>query len=189
MDFDAYDVAMIASMKQRTGKTLEEWLAQIGPQLPAERRGRLQWLKDRFGLKQNTAYLILSRLDSVDGSSVYAHGDALLNDLFGDQSQRLHDLYDRLLARIGGFGKDVKVLPRKNYVALSRKNHFALLRPVHGQLAIALALPALAAHPLLHQAVGFGNKQKYPWQLQLSADTPLSDDIIHLLQQAYDQQN
>lgn len=189
MDFDAYDVAMIASMKKRTGKTLEEWLAQIGPQLPAERRGRLQWLKDRFGLKQNTAYLILNRLDNVDGSSIYAHGDALLNDLFGDQSQALHDLYDRLLARVGGFGNDVKVLPRKNYVALSRKNHFALLRPVHGKLVIALALSADKALPLLHPAQGFGDKQKYPWQLQLSADTQLDDDTINLLQQAYEQQN
>ena len=72
---------MIASMKSRTGKTLDEWLALIGPQLPAERKGRLQWLKQRFDLKQNSAYLILSHLDEMDGTSLYAHGDALLNDL------------------------------------------------------------------------------------------------------------
>ena len=185
MDFDAYQAAMIASMKSRTGKTLEEWLALIGPQLPAERKGRLQWLKQRFDLKQNSAYLILSRLDEMDGTSLYAHGDALLNDLFDGRSQALHGLYDRLLARVGGFGNDVKVLPRKNYVALSRGSHFALLRPVRRQMAIALALPANTRHPLLQTARGFGDAKKFPWQLQLEAEQVLDDDMIQLLRQAY----
>jgi predicted transport protein len=185
MDFDAYQAAMIASMKSRTGKTLDEWLALIGPQLPAERKGRLQWLKQRFDLKQNSAYLILSHLDEMDGTSLYAHGDALLNDLFEGHDEALHGLYDRLLARVGSFGNDVRVLPRKHYVALSRGSHFALLRPVRNQLAIALALPANTQHPLLQPARGFGDVQKFPWQLRLDAQQLLTDDMVQLLHQAY----
>ena len=73
-------------------QTLDEWLAFDPLQLPAERKGQLQWLKQRFDLKQNTAYLILGRLDEMDGTSLYAHGDALLNDLFDGRSQALHGL-------------------------------------------------------------------------------------------------
>ena len=50
--------------------------------------------------------------------------------------------------RGGGFGNDVKVLPRK-IMWRSRGSHFALLRPVRQQMAIALAFashhPAPAA--------------------------------------------
>jgi len=56
--------AMVASMKNRTGRTLEEWVEKAKKEIPAEKKGRLKWIKEAYGLDQSTAYMILGVLEN-----------------------------------------------------------------------------------------------------------------------------
>lgn len=56
--------AIIATMKNRTGRTLEEWVEKAKKEIPAEKKGRLKWIKEAYGLEQSTAYMILDALEN-----------------------------------------------------------------------------------------------------------------------------
>jgi hypothetical protein len=45
----------IGDLKQKTGRSLEEWMTLIKKEAPAEEKDRRDWLKSKFGLGTNSA--------------------------------------------------------------------------------------------------------------------------------------
>src|ERR1041384_395871 len=65
----------IGELKQKTGRTLEEWLAHIkkaGPKGETERRA---WLKEKYGLGTNTAWWLAERAEGKGEESGEESGD------------------------------------------------------------------------------------------------------------------
>ena len=51
----------IGELKQKTGRTLEEWLAHIKKAAPKGEQERRAWLKEKYGLGTNTAWWLAER--------------------------------------------------------------------------------------------------------------------------------
>src|SRR5690348_11235018 len=51
----------ITELKQKTGRTLEEWLKHIKKDGPADEVERRAWLKEKYGLGTNTASWLAER--------------------------------------------------------------------------------------------------------------------------------
>ena len=51
----------IGELKQKTGRTLEEWLKHIKKDGPADEKERRAWLKEQYGLGTNTAWWLAER--------------------------------------------------------------------------------------------------------------------------------
>jgi hypothetical protein len=134
-----YQAAMRASMKDRTGRSFEEWLELVRPQLPAAKAGRLKWLKTTFGLAQNSAMLILDALN--DGPPVTEATP------FAGAGPALWAAYEALAAEIRALGPDVRTQPRQGYVAFYRDHELAAVRPGSGCLEVGLALDDPALEP------------------------------------------
>ena len=58
----------IGELKQKTGRTLEEWLAHIKKAGPKDETERRAWLKEKHGLGTNTAWWLAERADGKGGS-------------------------------------------------------------------------------------------------------------------------
>ncbi len=130
---------MRASMKERTGRSFEEWVALVRPQLPAAKAGRLKWLKATFALPQNSAMLILDALN--DGPPVTEATP------FAGAEPAVWSAYQTLAAEIRALGPDVRIQPRQGYVAFYRTNEFAAVRPGSGCLEVGLALDDAGLEP------------------------------------------
>lgn len=58
--------------------------------------------------------------------------------------------YDKIMAEINKFGKDVEAAPKKAYVSLRRKKQFALIQPsTKDRLDIGLNIKELSLQVLL----------------------------------------
>src|SRR5688500_13206684 len=51
----------IGELKQKTGRSLDEWLKHIKKSGPADETGRRSWLKEEYGLGTNTAWWLAER--------------------------------------------------------------------------------------------------------------------------------
>ena len=53
----------IGELKQKTGRTLEEWLAHIKKAGPKDEKARREWLKKEYGLGTNTSWWLAERAE------------------------------------------------------------------------------------------------------------------------------
>src|SRR5947208_2560639 len=52
----------ITTLKEKTGRSLEEWVRHIKKDGPPDDKGRRQWLKDQYQLGTNTAWWLAERV-------------------------------------------------------------------------------------------------------------------------------
>jgi len=119
--------AMIANMKEKTGKTLEQWIA-IANKSSQEKHGAIvKYLKDEHGMTHGFANLVAHKKLKSDAGSA---GDTdLVAAQYSGPKSDLKPIYDAVIKAVTGLGKDVEISPKKAYVSLRRNKQFALVQP------------------------------------------------------------
>ncbi|MBO6729988.1 MAG: DUF4287 domain-containing protein [Maricaulis sp.] len=116
---------MIANMPEKTGKSLQEWVALLGP-VGARKHGELmKVLKGEHGLTHGYANLVAhTARDSMPSNDTA--DDPVAAQYAGKET--LKPVYDRLVELMQAFGDDVEIAPKKAYVSLRRAKQFALIQ-------------------------------------------------------------
>ena len=121
--------AMVANMKSKTGKTLEQWLA-IAKKAGAEKHGQIvKALKTDHGLTHGYANLVAHKLLHSDAGSKAADGTDLVAAQYSGPKADLKPIYDAVIKAATALGKDVEIAPKKTYVSLRRNKQFAIVQP------------------------------------------------------------
>lgn len=120
--------AMIANIKAKTGKTLEQWI-DVARKSGAAKHGEIvKSLKADHGLTHGYANLVAHKTLKSDAGGA---GDAgvLVAAQYAGGKAALKPIYDAIINTVSGFGKDVEIAPKKTYVSLRRNTQFALVQP------------------------------------------------------------
>ena len=121
------EAAMVANLKEKTGKTLPQWL-KVTKGFKLEKQGQiLKQLKSEFGLTHGFANLIAYR--TLNPVSADPSGGDLIATQYAGKKEGLLPIYQALTKAIKAFGKDVEIAPKKAYVSLRRNKQFALIQP------------------------------------------------------------
>ncbi len=151
------------SMKERTGKTLEEWIAavQSAGVDPLDQKAVRNWLKEQ-GVLQNTQWAIAdaaARAAGWERPSV----EGYIDSQFQGEKAPLRPIFDALREIIEGLGEDVSVEGRGGYTPFVRKRQFAAIQastktrvdlglrfkqPPDSDLLSTTSLPGQATHKL-----------------------------------------
>ncbi len=119
--------SMIANMKEKTGKTLEQWLA-VAKKSGEDKHGQIvKHLKAEHGLTHGFANLVAHKHLKSDAGSAN-EGDLVAAQYAGPKAA-LKPIYDALVKAASACGKDVEIAPKKTYVSLRRKKQFAIIQP------------------------------------------------------------
>ncbi len=110
-------------MKEKTGKTLEEWQLILKQKAFAKHSEAMAFLKETHSVTHGFANTIV--LLSKEGSP----GASELVEAQYSGKENLKPLYLQLVSMITSFGTDVAVIPKKDSVSLVRKKQFALIKP------------------------------------------------------------
>jgi len=122
----AMEAKVIASLKEKTGRSLEEWVALILKSGPSGEKERQAWLKSEYQLGTNYAMWLAAR---AAGSPGGYDPDGLVEKMFAGKKAGLRPLYDRLLHLGYSLGPDVTATPCSTMVPLRRKFVFAHIKP------------------------------------------------------------
>lgn len=118
---------MIANMKEKTGKTLEQWLAVTGKVGLAKHGEIVKMLKTDHGMTHGFANLVAHKTLKSDAGSSSDASD-LISAQYAGAKEPLRPIYDAILKCVHSLD-GVEVAPKKAYVSLRRSKQFAIVQP------------------------------------------------------------
>lgn len=183
----------IAELKQRTGRTLDEWMKFIKKEGPAGEKERRDWLKTKFGLGTNTAWWLAERSvgkgeEMGDPGAYLKAAQKYVDEMFAGKKEHLRPLYDALLKLGLSIGKDVKACPCQTIVPLYRNHVFAQIKPTtQTRIDLGLALGDTKKTPKrLINTSGYEKKDRITHRFEITSVRDIDDKVKRWLKVAYD---
>ena len=182
----------VGELKQKTGRTLEEWLAHIKKAGPKSEQARREWLKKEYGLGTNTAWWLAERAEgkgeeSGDPDLYLKAAEAYVEEMFSGGKAGLRPIYDALLKLGLKTGKDAKACPCKTVVPLYRKHVFAQIKPTtQTRIDMGFALGDMKPTGRLIDTGGFKKKDRITHRIPISSLEEIDAEVKKWLRIAYD---
>ena len=146
--------AMVANLKENTGKTLAQWLIVVSKSKLARHGDIVKHLKADFGLTHGYANLIAHKSLRSDAGSASAAD--LVSAQYAGAKTALKPIYDALVKMVQGFGSDVEIAPKKAYVSLRRNKQFGLIQPTtKTRIDVGIQLKSLESTTRLEKSGSF----------------------------------
>jgi len=164
----------VAELKEKTGRSLEEWLALVKKEGPGTEAERRDWLKKTHGMGTNSASWIAARSagkggEDDDPEAYLRAAEKYVEEMYAGGKAHLRPIYDALLKLGLNTGPEAKACPCKTMVPLYRNHVFAQIKPTTQQ-RIDLGLCLL------------GFKKKPPKRLIDTGGAKKGDRITHRIE-------
>ena len=173
------------SMKERTGKTLEEWVAAVQATKidPLNQKAVRNWLKSQ-GVMQNSQWAIAdaaARAAGWERPSV----EGYINSQYQGEKAALRPIFDALREIIEGLGEDVTAEGRGGYTPFVRKRQFvAIQASTKTRVDLGLRFRQAPDSALLSTTSLPGQSTH---KLGLSSVDEITDEVVELIRLAYEQ--
>jgi hypothetical protein len=183
---------IVANMRERTGKTLDEWITLVNEKGPPTEKERAAWLKARHGLGTNYAAWIAAQ--SVGKGDAFADPESYLNAakgyveaLFAGPRAGLRPIYDDLMDLATRLGKDVTATPCKTMVPLRRRYVFAQIKPsTNSRIDLGLALGKTKATGRVIDTGGLAKGDRITHRIPINSRREINAEVKRWLKTAYE---
>jgi Domain of unknown function (DUF5655)/Domain of unknown function (DUF4287) len=178
--------AVSASLAERTGRTLDEWVAlvQASGIDPLDQNAVRRWLRSAHGVPQNSQWAIADAAASAAGWVRPSTAEYIDSQYTGAKAA-LRPIYDKLAAAIEGLGDDVTVEGRGSYTPFVRGRQFAAVAAAtRDRVDLGLRFTDPPPDGRLQQSTGPGQATH---KIALRGVDDVDDQVLHLLRLAYEQ--
>jgi hypothetical protein len=188
----AMTIKWIGELKQKTGRSLEEWLKFIKKEGPTTEQERRDWLKTKLGLGTNTAWWLAERSvgkgEETGSPEHYLRAaEKYVEEMFSGKKEHLRPIYHALLKLGLRMGKEVKACPCQTIVSLYRNHVFAQIKPTtQTRIDFGLAIGNLKTPKRLIDTGGFAKKDRITHRFEITSVKDIDDEVKHWLKVAYD---
>ena len=184
----------VAELKEKTGRTLEEWIALVRTEGPKDEKSRREWLKTKHKFGTNSASGIAERADGKgreeDTPEAYLKAAVLyVEEQYAGRKENLRPIYDELLKLGKSLGDDVKACPCKTIVPLYRKHVFAQIKPTTNtriDLGFALTHYKGKLPKRLMDTGGLAKKDRITHRIELKSTAEIGGEVKKWLKTAYE---
>ncbi len=182
----------VAELPQKTGRSLEEWIALIKKSGPAAENERRDWLKKEHNFGTIAASWIAGRLagknTEEDSPEAYLKTAAeWVEAQYSGPRAQLRPLYEQLLKLGFSLGKDVKACPCKTMVPFYRKRVFAQIKPAtNTRIDLGFALGNMKTPKRLIDTGGYEKKDRITRRIEIKSKADIDDEVKRWLHKAYE---
>lgn len=182
-DSDIQLEKMAASLQEKTGKSLDDWVG-VARSSGLEKHGQIvKFLKETHGISHGYANMIAHSMKK-SAAATSDDRDALLEQQYAGPKAELRPIYDRLMQEIMAFGDDIEVVPMKAYVSLRRSKQFAILKPAtKTRMDVGIKLADIVPTERLQEG-GFSGMVSH--RVSLTDVNEVDGELIDWLHAAYD---
>jgi hypothetical protein len=182
----AMEASSLINLVERTGKSLDEWVAIVQASGPPGQKERQAWLKAEHGFTTNYALWVAGRASGERTAETY-DPDALVAAMFAGPKAGLVPIYDRLLDLGLGLGADVKACPCQTMVPFYRTHVFAQIKPTtRTRIDLGLALKDAPATGRLIDTGGYAKKDRITHRIPIERLEEIDDAVVRWLRKAYE---
>jgi len=191
-------VAMVqkwmAELKDKTGRSADEWIALVKKEGPKDEKGRREWLKAKHKLGTNSAWWLVERAEGKGGEdsdpeSYLKAAVQYVEQQYAGPKEKLRPIYDALLEMGRELGPDVKACPCKTIVPLYREHVFAQIKPTTNtriDLGFALTHYKGKLPKRLIDTGGLAKKDRITHRIELKFVSEIDAEVQKWLKTAYD---
>ena len=182
----------IKELPQKSGRSVEEWIALVNKSGPPTEQERREWLKKQYKLGTNTAWWIAERADGKgteeDSPEAYLKTAVeYVEAQYSGARASLRPLYDQLLKLGFSLGKDVKASPCKTIVPLYRNHVFGQIKPTtNTRIDLGLALGNMKTPKRLIDTGGYDKKDRITRRIEVRSNSDIDDELKRWLKKAYE---
>jgi len=178
---------MMANLKEKTGKSLDEWVSVVNETGLDKNKAIINYLKKDHGFTYGYANMVaqetLARRKAAETGRSVAEIDLVDEQYAGDKAA-LRPIYDTLIEKVQAFGEDVEVSPKKTYVSLRRKKQFAIFQPsTKTRLDVGINLKDVEPRGRLEASGSFNSMVSHRVRLENSDE--VDDELVGWLCAAY----
>jgi Domain of unknown function (DUF5655)/Domain of unknown function (DUF4287) len=181
----------VKELPQKTGRSLEEWVAFIKGSGPASEKERREWLKKEHTLGTNYASWLAGRAEGrnmeEDSPEAYLKtAGEWVEEQYAGPRAGLRPLYEQLLKLGLGLGKDVKACPCKTMVPFYRKHVFAQIKPAtNTRIDLGFALGNMKTPKRLIDTGGYEKKDRITRRIEIRTTADVDDEVKRWMEKAY----
>jgi hypothetical protein len=117
---------MVANLKDKTGRSLDEWTAIARSSGRDKHKALVDWLKAEHGLGHGYANLVSHKTFASDAGS--SEDEDLMEAMFAGPKAAMRPVYDKVAAIVSGLDGSA-FAPKKGYVSFRRAKQFGLGQP------------------------------------------------------------
>src|SRR6267143_1248105 len=184
----------LAELKEKTGRSLNEWIALVKKEGPKDEKSRREWLKSKHKLGMNSAWWIAERAEGKgwEGDTPEAYLKAAIQYVEGQYAGpkvKLRPIYDELLTLGKSLGNDVRACPCKTIVPLYREHVFAQIKPTtNSRIDLGFALTHYKGKlpKRLIDTGGLAKKDRITRRMEITAVEQIDGEVKKWLKTAYD---
>jgi hypothetical protein len=181
-DPQAATETQLRNIQAQTGKTVEDFTADVRARGPLTHGQIITLLKSEHGLSHGNANLIAHQVrEALAGGP--ASAEDLLAAQYAGAKAALRPVHDRLVAIATGLGTDVSIVTQKTGVSLRRRRQFGVIgAPSGGRIALGLNLDATPDDPRVVATAGAMCSQR----VDLRSLDAVDAEVERWLAQAYE---
>jgi len=183
----------VAELKDKTGRTLEEWCTLIQKAGPKDLAARRDWLKTKFKVGTNTAWWLAERADGQptwdESPEAYlAIAPTYVDEMFGGSKAALRPLGDALMRLAREVADDIKFCPCKTIIPFYRNHVIAQINPAtKTRIDFGLSLgPDVPFTARLKDTGGLKKKDRITHKVEVARMEDLDAELKKWLRMAYD---
>jgi predicted transport protein len=174
----------IANIEKSTGKKLEEWIAIVNKSGFAKHGELVNFLKEKHGFTHGNANTVVHYAKQSHAGAAENQDDLITGQYKGKEN--LKPWYDKILAEINKFGKDIEITPKKAYVSLRRKKQFAILQPsTKDRLDVGLNIKGVVASGNVEEGAKWNAMCTH--RIRVEDAKTVNKDLIAWIKKAYEQ--
>jgi hypothetical protein len=191
-------VAMVqksmAELKEKTGRSLEEWIALVKKEGPKDEKSQREWLKTKHKLGMNHAAWIAERAEGkggdLDTPEVYLKSAVrYVEGQYAGPKEKLRPIFDELLTLGKSLGSEVKACPCKTIVPFYRNHVFAQIKPTtNSRIDLGFALTHYKGKlpKRLVDTGGLAKKDRITHRIAITSAGEIDGEVKKWLKAAYD---
>ncbi|MEO5947800.1 MAG: DUF4287 domain-containing protein [Chitinophagaceae bacterium] len=172
----------IANIEKNTGKKLEQWIAIVNKSGFAKHGELVSFLKDKHGFTHGNANVLVHFAKQSHAGAIENSDDLVTEQYKG--KEKLKPWYDKIMAEVNKFGKDVELAPKKAYVSLRRKKQFAIIQPsTKDRLDVGLNIKGVKASGIVEDGKKWNAMCTH--RIRVEDAKTLNKDLISWIKKAY----
>ena len=170
---------MISNFPERTGRSLDDWVALIRASGKTRHGEVVTMLKTEYGISHGFAnFAAITALKADDAPQ----GDDLVDAMYAGPKVALRPLHEAVISVARGFGDDVELAPKKAYVSLRRKKQFGMVGPgPAGTLELGFNLPGADPGARFQPVTGMCTHR-----VRIASEAEFDDELVGWLRRAYE---
>jgi Domain of unknown function (DUF5655)/Domain of unknown function (DUF4287) len=185
----------IGELKEKTGRTVEEWIALVQKEGPTTgHKARVEWLKIKHKMGNNSAWWIAERVEGKSSEEDTPEGylaaaEKYVEQQYSGKKEQLRPIYDELLDLGRSVAEDVKACPCQTMVPLYRRHVFAQIKPTTNSridMGFALATYRGRLPKRLIDTGGLAKKDRITHRIEITEVGQIDADVRTWMKTAYE---